>query len=138
MSLAAENFGTMVSTWSDLSDLIEHFSYFNGHDWLFRGVTDAAYGLVPKIGREKARKLKPVPGSRERMRVPYRLEDESAVLFAAGARPSAITTKVVPNGWRLHNTLDSNETLTGQIAFVAAWFAVEKGGGSKKTARYLG
>ena len=57
MIQAAEDFPTSVSTWSELADLIEHFSYYNGHDWLFRGVTDATHGLVPKIGREKTRKL---------------------------------------------------------------------------------
>ena len=139
MSLAAENFGTMVSTWSDLSDLIEHFSYFNGHDWLFRGVTDAAYGLVPKIGREKARKLKPVPGSRERMRVPYRLEDESAVLamFKQQARAHLQSPPKGKFEWLAiaqHFGLPTRLLDWTDSLLVAAWFAVEKGGGSKKTA----
>ena len=63
MIAKAEEFPTHVSSWSELAGLIEHFSYYNGHDWLFRGVTEATHGLVPKIGREKTRKLKPAPGS---------------------------------------------------------------------------
>ena len=80
MNRTAENFRDRISKWSDLADLIDHFSYFNAHDWLFRGGTDATRDLIPKIGRETTRKLKQQPGSTERVRVPYRPEDERAVL----------------------------------------------------------
>ena len=79
-------FLTRVQTWSDLSNLIEHFSYFSGHAWLFRGGTDAAYKLVPKIGRTTSRATT-TKGKRE-TRVPYRLDDELAVfrMFKQQAR----------------------------------------------------
>jgi hypothetical protein len=54
----AEDFSRKVGSWSDLATLIERFSYYNGHDWLFRGVTDVGHGLTPKIGREESRKLR--------------------------------------------------------------------------------
>ena len=76
----ADDFRDRVSSWSELSDLVEHFSFFNGHDWLFRGVTDASHGLVPKIGRKKTRGQKLAPDSDKPVRVPYRPEDERAVL----------------------------------------------------------
>src|SRR2546427_325276 len=84
-----DNFRERISSWSHLAELVEHFSYFNGHDWLFRGVTSAAYTLVPRIGREETRRLRQVPGMAERVRVPYRPEDERAVLnmFHQQARP---------------------------------------------------
>ena len=43
----ADNFLKEVAKWRQLADLIEHFSYFNGYDWLFRGVTDASHDLTP-------------------------------------------------------------------------------------------
>jgi len=129
----AENFRDRVSAWSELADLIEHFSYFNGHDWLFRGVTDATHGLVPKIGREKTRGLKPQPGAKQRVRVPYRIEDERAVLTMfkqqarahLGSRPdSKFEWLAIAQHFGLPTRLlDWTDSL-----LVAAWFAVEKGG----------
>jgi hypothetical protein len=80
MNRKAESFPTRISTWAQLSELIEHFSFFNGHDWLFRGVTDVSHGLRPKIGRDKTRAMKFDQGKDKRSRVPYRLDDERAVL----------------------------------------------------------
>lgn len=76
----SDRFREKVSSWLELAELVEHFSFFNGHDWLFRGVTSAAHGLIPRIGRveTRARKLDLVNG--KSARVPYRLEDERAVL----------------------------------------------------------
>src|SRR6266853_5756925 len=89
MAQTADDFPDEVKSWSQLSDLVEHFSFFSGHDWLFRGVTDAKHGLVPRIGRESTRGLKRRPGSTERARVPYREEDERAVftMFKQQALP---------------------------------------------------
>jgi FRG domain len=81
MDQTAENFPERVSGWIELAELIEHFSLFTGHAWLFRGVTDAAYRLIPKVGREKARAMKLDASAQDRVRVPYRMQDERAVLM---------------------------------------------------------
>jgi len=129
----AENFRTRVSSWSDLADLVDHFSFFNGHDWLFRGVTNATHGLVPKIGRTNTRALKPDPLTGERARVPYRLEDERAVLamFKQQARahlPLAPDTELEWLAIAQHFGLPTRLLDWTDSLLVAAWFAVAKGG----------
>lgn len=136
MDPTAEDFRTKISEWSDLAALIEHFSYFNGHDWLFRGVTDTTHGLVPKVGREKARKLKTVPGSTELIRVPYRLDDEHAVLtmFRQQARAHLQSPPQSEFEWLAiaqHFGLPTRLLDWTDSLLVAAWFAVEKGSAKK-------
>ncbi len=48
-----------VESWKKLSDLIEKHS---GKGWIFRGVTNVEYKLIPKIGRPESRK-DPATGS---------------------------------------------------------------------------
>lgn len=137
VNIKAEEFKTRVSTWPDLADLVEHFSYFNGHDWFFRGVTEEKHGLVPKIGRKEIRKLKPVPGSKtERIRVPYRPEDERAVLkmFRQQARAHLQSPPQSEFEWLAiaqHFGLPTRLLDWTDSLLVAAWFAVESGGAKK-------
>jgi hypothetical protein len=126
-------FSKTISSWSDLATLIEHFSLYNGHDWLFRGVTDSKYGLLPKIGREDARKAKKVYGSSEKKHVPYRLADERAILrmFRQQSRPYLESIPQSELEWLAiaqHFGLPTRLLDWTDNLLVAAWFAVEKGG----------
>ena len=84
----AENLPERISGWSELSKLVEHFSYFAGHAWLFRGTTDATHKLIPKIGRETARAEKLNARTQDKSRIPYRRQDERAIfdMFKQQAR----------------------------------------------------
>jgi hypothetical protein len=120
-----------IESWDDLSRLIEHFSYFNGLSWLFRGVSKTSHGLVPKVGREETRAIKESQG--QRIRVPFRETDERALfrMFMQQARPHLTYVPQSELEWlavaQHHGTptrlLDWSESL-----LVAAWFAVERGG----------
>jgi len=82
MSTSASSFDDRVETWDDLTRLVEHFSRFSAHDWLFRGVSDETHDLVTKVGRETARTEKRKSPSSKLRRIPYRLEDERIVFEA--------------------------------------------------------
>lgn len=134
MECIAEKFSDRIRTWSDLTDLVEHFSYFNGHAWLFRGVTKATYGLVPKIGREASRAVKDRNGVRGR--VPYQVQDERAIfsMFVQQARPYLSHSPQSPFEWLAvaqHYGLPTRLLDWTDSLLVAAWFAVERGGADK-------
>ncbi len=136
MNVQADNFPESVSSWSELATLIEHFSYYNGHDWLFRGVTDSSHELRPKIGRKSTRKLKPVEGTRDRTPVPYREPDERAALamFRQQARAYLLSVPQSDLEWLAiaqHFGLPTRLLDWTDSLLVAAWFAVEKGGAKK-------
>jgi hypothetical protein len=136
MNRTAENFRHQVSTWSELAELIEHFSFFTGYAWLFRGVTDAKYGLIPKIGRDKSRAKKLKSGTRHRERVPYRFDDERAVfeMFKQQARPYLLSPPQSKLEWLAiaqHFELPTRLLDWTDSLLVAAWFAVENGGAGK-------
>ncbi len=133
----AEDFPKQVSNWSQLADLIEHFSRFNGYDWLFRGVTDATHDLISKIGRPKIRKRKKQPGSNNYVHLPYHSEDERAVLtmFKQQARPYLGSLPDSELEWLAiaqHHGLPTRLLDWTDSLLVAAWFAVEKGGMPEK------
>lgn len=127
----AEVFTERIRSWSDFTDLVEHFSYFNGHAWLFRGARNAAYGLQPKVGRETTRAVKERNGTRER--VPYRPEDERAAftMFKQQARAHLIREPQSDLEWLAiaqHHGMPTRLLDWTESLLVAAWFAVELGG----------
>ena len=129
----AEVFPDQIAGWNDLASLVEHFSYFSAHDWLFRGVTDATHELVPKIGRLKTRAVKEDPVTRIKARVPYRREDELAVfqMFKQQARSHILPAPSTDLEWLAvaqHFGLPTRLLDWTESLFVAAWFAVEKAG----------
>ncbi len=133
----ADNFPKEVANWRQLADLIEHFSYFNGYDWLFRGVTNASHDLTPKIGRPTLRKRKKLPGSNSYVHLPYKSEDERAVLtmFKQQARPYLPSPPDSELEWLAiaqHYGLPTRLLDWTDSLIVAAWFAVEKGGAPEK------
>src|SRR5258706_15400588 len=79
----ADTFVQRISDWDALSSAVGHFSKFNGHDWLFRGVTDESRDLTPKVGRPRTK------SSGTPKVTPYTFRDEKAVLdaFRQHARP---------------------------------------------------
>lgn len=136
MKREAENLPERISNWAELALLIEHFSYFAGYPWLFRGVTDARHKLIPKIGREptRARKQNPLTGECER--VLYKIDDERAVfsMFKQQARAHLSAQPQSDLEWLAiaqHFGLPTRLLDWTDSLLVAAWFAVENGGAGK-------
>jgi len=129
MTSSADNFKNRITCWSDLADLIEHFSFYTGHDWLFRGVTDETHGLVPKIGRPETRAQQ----IKSRKRIPYRKKDEEAVLSMFAQQSRAYINLPYENELQQlaiagHFGLPTRLLDWTDNLLVAAWFAVEKAG----------
>jgi hypothetical protein len=136
MTAAAEDFPVRIETWDDLTHLVEHFSRFSAHDWLFRGVPDEGHDLIAKIGREDTRAEKRSKLSREPKRVPYRLQDERIVFETF--RTQALSHLQRPLRSHLewlalaqHFGLPTRLLDWTESFLVAAWFAVEKAGAEK-------
>lgn len=119
----ADAFIRRIKNWNDLSTVLGHFSEFNGHDWLFRGVTDESRDLTPKVGRPRRK------GSLTVKVIPYSLRDEKAVLsaFRQHARPflqgdhTSIEWMAIAQHFGVPTRLlDWSDSL-----LAAAWFAVQ-------------
>lgn len=140
MARIAEKFRTDIATWPQLAELVEHFSYFSGHTWLFRGVSDVQHGLVPKIGRPETRAKKILRG--KKVRVPYRLEDERAVfdMFKQQSRSYLSVEPQSPLEWLAiaqHFGLPTRLLDWTESLLIAAWFAAESGGADKDSAIWV-
>jgi hypothetical protein len=136
VTISADDFKDRITSWSDLSALVEHFSYFNGHDWLFRGASDAGHRLIPKVGRQTIRATKLGADRVSRTRVPYRIEDERAVfsMFRQQARPHLPLAPQSSLEWLAiaqHFGLPTRLLDWTDGLLVATWFAVESGGAKK-------
>jgi hypothetical protein len=123
--------GNITSSWDDLSRLIEHFSRYNGHDWLFRGVTSSDHLLIPKVGRPD-RKPKPTRADPDR-RIPYSLVDEIATfrMFQDAARAHLEATPANELEWLAlaqHFGVPTRLLDWTEGFLTATWFALKNSG----------
>jgi FRG domain len=117
------DFPSVVSTWSHLTSLLDLCSQTNSSAWLFRGVTDASYTLVPKIGRPRR------SGRNSKTESAYSAEDEIAVLelFKQQAR-AHVSTNLSKLEWMAlaqHYGVPTRMLDWTESVLVAAWFAVQ-------------
>lgn len=68
-----------IASWDDVAVLVDHFSYYRDVSWLFRGVSNSEYDLIPVVGRPGWRKPDPAEHGGHRKHVPYSRRDELAV-----------------------------------------------------------
>lgn len=120
-----------IASWDDLSKLVAHFSRFNGHDWLFRGLTSTTHSLVPKVGRPE-RKRKPIASDPYR-RIEYSLADEAATfnMFRDAARAHVTSLPTNELEWLAlaqHYGVPTRLLDWTEGFLVATWFAVQKSG----------
>ncbi len=122
-----------VESWEKLSSLIEKHS---GKGWIFRGVTNVDYKLIPKIGRPESRK-DPATGET----VPFSKHDERKMVeeFRRTAQPHF---RHAPNDLEIlaigqHHGLPTRLLDWSESPLVAAYFAAENAGvGMKPPAIY--
>jgi hypothetical protein len=132
MNAKIDEFIDTINNWSDLTNLIEHFSYWNRVGWLFRGVRDPKFELLPTIGREEARAIKNDLESKKSYRIEYSIDDERAIyaMFKQQALPfldhspsSELEWLAIAQHYGLRTRLlDWTESL-----LAAAWFATSPG-----------
>jgi hypothetical protein len=117
-----------IADWPDIGVLLNFFSEYNWHDWLFRGVTQHTHELVPRIGRLNSRKIKETA---PRGRIPYSANDELAAfnLFVDAARPYVEREPASEIEWLAlaqHHGLPTRLLDWTEGLLTALWFAVQK------------
>ena len=123
------NIRDKISTWSDLAGLVEKY---RANRWIFRGVDDASYALLPGIGR---------PGTRKdmdtRRDLPFDETEEINMLarFRREVRQHATTdtNTDLKYDWELralaqHHGLKTRLLDWSESPLIAAFFAVEPSG----------
>lgn len=130
---SADDYILRISGWSDLTKLVDHFSRYSSYDWLFRGVTDENYQLVPKIGRTNCRGIKIDQKTQKRSRRAYSIKDEKAVLSMFEQQSRAYLSSPFENKLQMlsvaqHFGLPTRLLDWSDSLLVAAWFAVVKAG----------
>jgi len=116
--------GGVIKSWAGVAKLLELCSS-EGRNWLFRGVTDSTYKLVPKIGRDD-RKPKMRPSGAVRFK--YTREDELAALtfFRNRAKAFVVDTSRTDLEWialAQHHGAPTRLLDWSEGLLVAMWFA---------------
>jgi hypothetical protein len=115
-----------ISSWSEFTTFVERYS--SSGDWIFRGVSQSSYKLVPKIGRVGARKN---PENGLPLEFSTSLEKDMVFEFQRQARPYFLkdptdTFELLAVGQ--HHGLPTRLLDWTESILVAAYFAVENAG----------
>jgi len=126
-----------INNWEELSRLIQELEPSNKHRWLFRGVANKKYTLIPKIGRPDARKNPANGGS-----LPHSEEEEIRMLdtFKRTARPFLQFQPSTDLEWLAvaqHHGAPTRLLDWTESPLIATYFAVEKSGTAGEPAVYV-